>query len=373
MDITILETGSMELLSVVDPRTGVNYIEDFIGNAGGFGASECDMYSKFVRTDDVNVSDIATGYVTDDGTTFYFDNFPGDGYVTSQANYDWWRAVVDNEQELQELIEKARGMGVTGDDINDALDQPQSDLDDLIYAQKQEVTELIERHEGFSFLRNSVINAESIELLCSSLNDFERHVKDADYAGKSSDYVDYTSLPIFGGQEPVSTEGVYSWSCDTLLINDGNCWQVVERDDVEQETHTVSSVRADAQALNSKCFDKHGVFFAYSGTQFRDGRIKVGADDGEEMVSLGAGMWCRPRNVEAFLVEFDEIIEQSKRDMLEKVGVDALIVYELSNHECYYTYNIDSACDALECYDITDRELVKKIFYRELPNHEDYY
>lgn len=138
MNILILETGAIKTLKVIDPETGVNYISDFIGNADGIGADESVIDSKFVK-----ISDLSEGY-TAEGYEIDFSQYDADDYVTSRDNFKWWSGVVDAEQELQELIEKARGMGVTGDDINDALDQPQSDLDDLIYAQKQEVTELIE-------------------------------------------------------------------------------------------------------------------------------------------------------------------------------------------------------------------------------------
>ena len=43
MNITILETGSIETLTLIDVNTGANYIHDFIGNADGFGASENDI------------------------------------------------------------------------------------------------------------------------------------------------------------------------------------------------------------------------------------------------------------------------------------------------------------------------------------------
>ena len=138
-------------------------------------------------------------------------------------------------------------------------------------------------------------------------------------------------------------------------------------------THTVSSVRAEGQALTTKCFEKYGVFFAYSKKQFDEGVLKIKLDAGEKIVNVISGAYCRSSVADDFLAELEAIFEQNKKDMLEKVGVEALIIYELGNHECFYTWSIDSAMDALADYDITDRALVSRIFNQELPNHEDCY
>lgn len=138
MNILILETGAIETLTVTDPRTDVDYIADFIGNADGIGADENDIDGKFVKIENLSESYTAEGYDID------FSQYDADDYVTSQGNFEWWSVVVAAEQEVQELIQKARGMGIDSDDINDALDQPQSDLDNLIYAQIQEISELID-------------------------------------------------------------------------------------------------------------------------------------------------------------------------------------------------------------------------------------
>lgn len=139
MNILILETGKIQTLRVTDPKTGVNYISDFVGNAHGIGADEKDIDGKFVKIENLSKGYTAEGYEID------FSKYDADDYATSRDNFQWWSDVVDAEQELQELMQKAHDMGISGDDINDALDQPQHDLDNLIYAQKQEITELIEK------------------------------------------------------------------------------------------------------------------------------------------------------------------------------------------------------------------------------------
>lgn len=137
-------------------------------------------------------------------------------------------------------------------------------------------------------------------------------------------------------------------------------------------THTVNSVRAHGQALTTVCFEKYGVFFAYSEKQLNEGAAKIELDAGEKVVNVGGGMFCRTSKTTEFLNELEGIFEQNKKDLLEKVGVEALIKYELENHESYYTCCTDSAVDALADYDITDAELINKIFWQELPKHDNY-
>ena len=139
MNILILETGAIETLNVTDPKTGVDYIADFVGNADGIGADENDVDGKFVKIENLSEDYRAGDYDID------FSQYDANDYVTSKGNFEWWSDVVSAEQEMQDLTQKARDMGIDGDDINNALAQPQSDLDNLIYAQKQEISELIER------------------------------------------------------------------------------------------------------------------------------------------------------------------------------------------------------------------------------------
>lgn len=295
MDITILETGAIETLTLIDVNTGVNYINDFIGNEDGFGASENDINGKIVK-----VENITKGYVYSNGDMqVFFDNFDNDSYVTSQKNYDWWKAVTDDEHDVQSLVFKAKQIGVSEDVIEAALDQSQN----------------------------------------------------------SNDLAGRTNTRLWKMGKAVEKQE------DVLF----------EAAKTAKEKHTVSSVRAEGQALTTKCFEKYGVFFAYSKKQFDEGVLKIKLDAGEKLVNVLGAAYCRSSVADAFIAELEAIFEQNKKDMLEKVGVEAIIKYELENHESYYTGSIDDACDALADLDITDRALISKIYWQELPKHEDCY
>lgn len=74
---------------------------------------------------------------------------------------------------------------------------------------------------------NKLVHAcESIEELCSTLNEINQ----------SDDFdpdrnPDLTDLPLFGGDEPSDTLGVFSWSAEKLLWADGSTWSLTARND----------------------------------------------------------------------------------------------------------------------------------------------
>lgn len=74
MKFFIKETSTIETLSIIDPKSGVDYISDFIGNAGALS----------------------------DGQFEYDED--RDAYVCSQANFDWWETVVSENQSLDNRI-----------------------------------------------------------------------------------------------------------------------------------------------------------------------------------------------------------------------------------------------------------------------------
>ena len=78
MKLYIKETGAIETLSIIDQKTGSNYIADFVGNTGAFAR-------EFEKTDKAD-------------------------FAISQADYDWWAKVVADNQALEyriaELVEE---------------------------------------------------------------------------------------------------------------------------------------------------------------------------------------------------------------------------------------------------------------------------
>lgn len=72
MKLYIKETGAIETLSIIDPKTGSDYIADFIGNTGAFDR-------EFSKTDKAD-------------------------FAISQEDYKWWAKVVADNQALEYRI-----------------------------------------------------------------------------------------------------------------------------------------------------------------------------------------------------------------------------------------------------------------------------
>lgn len=86
MEIIIKETGLIEELSIIDSKTGFDWICDLIGNHDGFGE---DIDCQFVR--ELDEDGCWTGRC-----------------ITSQENFYWWDCVVTQIEEVEERIEKLK-------------------------------------------------------------------------------------------------------------------------------------------------------------------------------------------------------------------------------------------------------------------------
>jgi hypothetical protein len=73
MNIIIKETAATETLSIIDPKTGVDYIIDFIGNTGA-------LRNEFDRDEERDV------------------------FICDQETFNWWYTVVTEHQALENRI-----------------------------------------------------------------------------------------------------------------------------------------------------------------------------------------------------------------------------------------------------------------------------
>jgi hypothetical protein len=74
MRILIKETMAIEELKLISPDNGINYISDFIGNAGGFLNQDFSYHHEL------------------------------DVHICSQENFDWWKKVIEDNQILEDRI-----------------------------------------------------------------------------------------------------------------------------------------------------------------------------------------------------------------------------------------------------------------------------
>lgn len=74
LNVLIKQTNQVKSLSIIDPKTGIDYITDFIGNTGAFG--------REFETIEHNEAE----------------------YQTSEGDFEWWENVVEIAQEADNLI-----------------------------------------------------------------------------------------------------------------------------------------------------------------------------------------------------------------------------------------------------------------------------
>lgn len=79
MQVIIKETGIRENLTLIDHKTGMDWVKDLIGNHDALG-------SQFIKNEEQ------------------------DAWEVSQEDYDWWESVIANMQKLDNRIERISKM-----------------------------------------------------------------------------------------------------------------------------------------------------------------------------------------------------------------------------------------------------------------------
>ena len=103
------------------------------------------------------------------------------------------------------------------------------------------------------------------------------------------------------------------------------------------------------------------VFFAFSNEQFEKNKTPLA--EGEKYVSIGAGGYMPKSKINLFADGMKEIEKWYKEQGKDAKKRRDHIAYELSNHEAWYTGEIEDTMDALgEGY---TRKEVWKVYYHE--------
>jgi len=118
MKIIIKETNETKMLSIIDPKTGLDWISDFVGNTGA----------------------------TSDGQFEWNDDL--DAYVCDKYTYEWWEKLTTSAQKAGNRLYEIRiasGDNAANEIIEDA--SVYNDLDDF-YNQINNVIDAIEEKAG---------------------------------------------------------------------------------------------------------------------------------------------------------------------------------------------------------------------------------
>lgn len=124
---------------------------------------------------------------------------------------------------------------------------------------------------------------------------------------------------------------------------------------------TYQEIKEQKQRDYNNLFDTCGVFWAFSDKQFQEGKEKNPIAEGEKYLSIGAGGYLPKNNFPALEKGMKQIEKTFKAQIKENKMRERHILYELNNHECFYTGDITPAVEALgEEYTTEEVQVVQK-------------
>ena len=102
------------------------------------------------------------------------------------------------------------------------------------------------------------------------------------------------------------------------------------------------------EAIN-KLMDNCGVFWAFGKKQFEEGlaKAKQSMVEDEKLIDIGAGGFMPKSNKDKYIDGMIAIGKAFDEAMKDKKELDKHILYELHNHEAFYTGSIESTVDVV--------------------------
>ena len=105
-------------------------------------------------------------------------------------------------------------------------------------------------------------------------------------------------------------------------------------------------IKKEKQKMTTELFEKCGVFFAFSDKQFEENKTPL--KEGEKYVSIGGGGYMPKGSIKAFEEGMKAINNYGKQKVKKGNLEETEILYELQNHECFYTGDISDVVDLFE-------------------------
>jgi hypothetical protein len=126
------------------------------------------------------------------------------------------------------------------------------------------------------------------------------------------------------------------------------------------KTLTFGQLRKENEEKRNSILTNNGVFFAFNTEQFNEGKAKLNLQEGDKIVSIGLGGYMPKTKVDKFLKEMEDLNTEFRKYIIDNNLKDTEILYHLSNHECFYTGDIEYAINATN--GIYSYEEVSKVY-----------
>lgn len=129
----------------------------------------------------------------------------------------------------------------------------------------------------------------------------------------------------------------------------------------------ISELKKEKQDRYSALIKEVGMFFAFSNEQFDENKTPL--KEGEKYVSLGAGGYMPKGNVPAWIQGGKDIEKWYKTQVKASKNEEQEILYELRNHECFYTGDYSSAYYALPNY---TEEQIQQVYWKHATKEREF-
>jgi hypothetical protein len=110
---------------------------------------------------------------------------------------------------------------------------------------------------------------------------------------------------------------------------------------------TYQEIKQEKETATNNLFTACQVFWAFSNEQFKEGLAKTTLTEGEKLINISAGGYVPKSNAQKLIDGMKEIDKTFKNAIKEFKMREKNILYELNNHEAYYTGHINDALGAL--------------------------
>lgn len=133
---------------------------------------------------------------------------------------------------------------------------------------------------------------------------------------------------------------------------------------------TYQEIKNNYQKTSDALIDRYKVFFAFSNEQFKEALKKleeqgeIKPEDKKIIVNIGMGGFILKKYLKQYQDESEKAYDNYRKEVKElkenKKETEKAILYELSNHEAFYTGRLD---EVIEKFDgIYTAEDIKKVY-----------